>query len=310
MTRTDNRKVPEYYRFPGGLQVIDLTRNLTSNAGQAVGYIARSCRIDGIAKGNPAEDIRKSIDMLIDELDRLDGGSVEVPRRENHANPVDLSVKLIAWTTIDHEVIGERMELQEGATDDASLVEFAGRNCYDSHHRPNPATATTSAYIDRTVYEMGHGSIAEHASFTFEITGMSRAALAEITRHRHLGFSVRSQRFVDESEMNYVIPPAIRGDVDLEAILDANVVRQVDLYESITTRLLRSGLKRKQAREAARSILPSCMETRMVVTGNARAWIEFVNRRGQPDVDAEVQEIANAIRDRLKTASPALFSGI
>lgn len=310
MTSTDNRKVPEYYRFPGGLQVIDLTRNLTSNAGQAVGYIARSCRIDGIAKDNPAEDIRKSIDMLIDELDRLNGGSVEVPRRENHANPVDLSVKLIAWTAIDHGVIGERMELQEGATDDASLVEFAGRNCYDSHHRPNPATATTSAYIDRTVYEMGHGSIAEHASFTFEITGMSRAALAEITRHRHLGFSVRSQRFVDESEMNYVIPPAIRGDAELEVILDASVVQQVGLYESLTDQLLRRGLKRKQAREAARSILPSCMETRMVVTGNARAWIEFVNRRGQPDVDAEVQEIANAIRDRLKTASPALFSGI
>lgn len=78
MTNIDKRQVPTYYRFPGGLQVI------------------------------------KSIDMLMDEFDRLNGGSVKVPDQERHANPVDLSVKLIAWTTIDHEVIGERMELQGG----------------------------------------------------------------------------------------------------------------------------------------------------------------------------------------------------
>ncbi|PSA72518.1 hypothetical protein BT094_12125, partial [Corynebacterium diphtheriae] len=82
----------------------------------------------------------------------------------------------------------------------------------------------------------------------------------------------------------------MRGDAELEAMLDASVVHQVGLYESITDQLLRRGLIRKQAREAARAVLPSCMETRLVVTGNARAWIEFVNRRVQADVDAEMKE--------------------
>ena len=63
-----------YYAFPGGLEVISLSRHLTSNGGQAVQYIARSCRLDGNNKhGNPKDDIRKAVDMLVDEYARLGG---------------------------------------------------------------------------------------------------------------------------------------------------------------------------------------------------------------------------------------------
>lgn len=71
----DSRDVPEcpdYYRFPCGAQVIEVSRYLTSNAGQAVQYIARSSRIDGVTKGDPLPDLRKAADMLADEIARLE----------------------------------------------------------------------------------------------------------------------------------------------------------------------------------------------------------------------------------------------
>lgn len=60
----------DYYKF-GKVQVLDISRHLTSNAGQAVQYIARSCRLDGNNKGEVEADLRKAIDFLTDELDRI-----------------------------------------------------------------------------------------------------------------------------------------------------------------------------------------------------------------------------------------------
>lgn len=69
---SDSVEHPNHYIMPDGSEVISITRWLTSNAGQAVGYIARACRTDGVVKGNPVEDIRKAIFLLRDELDRLE----------------------------------------------------------------------------------------------------------------------------------------------------------------------------------------------------------------------------------------------
>ena len=68
----EEHHVPDYYLFPGGVQVIDISRHLTSNAGQAVQYIARSSRIDGVTKGDPLPDLYKARDMLADEIERLE----------------------------------------------------------------------------------------------------------------------------------------------------------------------------------------------------------------------------------------------
>lgn len=66
-------------------------------------------------------------------------------------------------------------------------------------------------------------------------------------------------------------------------------------------------MSRKQAREAARAVLPNMVETRIVVTGNMRAWKEVINRRTQPDVDAEMQEVMGMIADQLATIAPNIF---
>ena len=82
------------------------------------------------------------------------------------------------------------LDEQPGTSDAETLTEFAGRACYQSFHRPNPATARTADYLRRTLFEQGHRSIAEHATATFYITGVSRAFTHELIRHRHLSLSL------------------------------------------------------------------------------------------------------------------------
>ena len=233
-------------------------------------------------------------------------------------------VTLIAHTAIVPDAIEQRMEIQEGSTDAETLTVYAGRSCYESWSRPNEKTREDKDYLQRTLFEQGHFSILEHASATFYLTGVSRALLAEITRHRHLSFSVLSQRFVDESEANIVVPPALRnakginephydeelgGDVigatdNLKVMANLAIATYAGLVEELQEV---EGLSRKQAREAARAVLPNMVETRIVVTGNLRAWHEVIARRTAPDADAEFQQVANLIRNELQQIAPEVF---
>lgn len=216
------------------------------------------------------------------------------------------SVTLLASTQIDSDAIGRWMNVQPESTDAETLITFAGRSCYQSFDRPNPGTYRDSDYLRRTLFEQGHWSIAEHASATFYITGVSRAFTHELIRHRHLSFSQLSQRFVDEGEAEMVTPPAMSSmdDIDLDRIGQQLKGRYRRIVEALTS----EGLPRKQAREAARAVLPNMTETRIVVTGNLRAWKEVIDRRTQSDADAEMQEVMGMVRDQLvEHVSPAIF---
>ena len=236
---------------------------------------------------------------------------------------VEPNVKLLAHTVIDDDVVAELMDIQPQSTDAETLVTFAGRSCYESWHRPRPETYHDKDYIDRTIFEQQHGSILEHATATLYFTGVSRAFLTELTRHRHLSFSVRSQRFVNEGKASIVLPPALRS-LDSQIVYDSEAFYDplegppaealewwfkdtLLNYGSLMGALEDSGLKRKQAREAARAVLPSMVETKMVVSGNLRAWLQVIERRTAPDADAELQEVMGMARDVLKPLAPSIF---
>ena len=189
-------------------------------------------------------------------------------------NIVEPRVELIAHTAIVPDAIEQRLEIQEGSTDAETLTVYAGRSCYESWSRPNEKTRRDEDYLRRTLFEQGHFSILEHASATFYLTGVSRALLAEITRHRHLSFSVLSQRFVSEEDANIVIPPAIRdakeiNETHYDEELGGEVIGATDnlkvmanlaiaTYAGLVEELQEvEGLSRKQAREAARAVLPN-----------------------------------------------------
>jgi len=221
-------------------------------------------------------------------------------------NIVTPEVRLLAHTTINEKAISEYMGIQDASTDAETLLTMAGRNCYRSFHRPNEATYDDTDYLRRTLGEQGHWSIAEHASATLYFTGVSRAFLTELTRHRHLSFSVESQRFINANDANIVLPPAVReldkGDQDWFLLL---AEESIEDYKSIQADLHHH--PKKQRNEAARALLPNAVETRMVVTGNLRAWNEVIQRRTQPDADAEMQEVMRLAREALHTVSPIIF---
>lgn len=199
------------------------------------------------------------------------------------------------------------------ATDAEALVEFAGRACYETFDKPNPHTASNEAYL-RHILEVGHGALLEHASATLYVRGLSRAAGNELLRHRHLSFSQLSQRFVPAGESDVVVPGAIAGDEDLERMFLSAVDETRFVYEELLQALEsnleaepNALLRKKKARQAARAILPNATETRFVVTGNYRAWREFIAARASEHADTEIRELAVACLEILKKQSPALF---
>lgn len=227
------------------------------------------------------------------------------------------SVKLIAttmlWTdevipTKDHYDSLAGMGLQDNVTGADSLAEFAGRSCYQSFSRPNPKTAANKDYL-ANILRQGHESVLEHASATFYIEGVSRALTHELIRHRHLSYSQLSQRFVDESESEIVIPPAAEDGDDLDHLRYA-AMDAAESYRLLVSSLQSKGLARKQAREAARAVLPNMTETKIVVTGNMRAWRDFVKKRYTLAADAEIRKVAGLILGELRQLAPNSFQDL
>ena len=195
-----------------------------------------------------------------------------------------------------------------------ALVEFAGRACYQSWSKPNPTTATNAAYL-KHIIDVGHFSVLEHASVSFYITGMSRSCTHELIRHRHFSYSQLSQRYVPEDDAQVVLPPGIEGDPELEelflAAADASRAAYTELlagWKPSSPTSPNATLRRKQARQAARAVLPNATETRIVVTGNYRAWRHFIAMRASEHADVEIRRLAIACLRQLVDVAPAVFA--
>jgi thymidylate synthase (FAD) len=199
------------------------------------------------------------------------------------------------------------------ADDGPALVEFAGRACYQSWNKPNPATATNAGYIAHLL-DVGHLSVLEHASVSFYVTGISRSCSHELVRHRHLNFSQLSQRYVDSRDVAFIMPDVIAGDPMLRGIFRHAAHTAQAAYEQLLINLddhlqdLPAGTaRRKAARQAARAVLPNAAETRMVVTGNYRAWRHVLAMRGSAAADVEIRTLAVQLGRLLKAHAPAVF---
>jgi thymidylate synthase (FAD) len=195
-----------------------------------------------------------------------------------------------------------------------ALAEFAGRACYQSWTKPNPATATNAGYL-RHILEVGHLSVLEHGSVTFYLTGVSRSLTHELIRHRHFSYSQLSQRYVPERDAAMVEPAVIADDPELHATFVAAAEASVQAYNQLLEGLEKryatiadGTLRRKQARQAARSVLPNATETRIVVTGNYRAWRHFLSMRATEHADVEIREVAVACLRELQRVAPNVFA--
>ncbi len=195
-----------------------------------------------------------------------------------------------------------------------ALVEFAGRACYQSWDKPNPRTATNASYISHII-DVGHFAVLEHSSVSFYITGISRSATHELVRHRHFSYSQLSQRYVPEHDAQVVMPPGLADDPELQEIVLAAADASRRAYEDLLAKLEakiadqpNAVLRRKQARQAARAVLPNDTETRIVVTGNYRAWRHFIAMRASEHADTEIRRLAIACLRELAAVAPAVFA--
>jgi thymidylate synthase (FAD) len=207
--------------------------------------------------------------------------------------------------------------IRAGGDESAAIVEISARLCYMSFGRGRK-------YIEDFVENLltkGDGSVFEHVNYGFVITGVSRSLTHELVRHRAgFAFSQRSQRFVDESEGLYVMPPAIAREAGtgshVESIFENALKKATDSYSELVSALEESlpeemfdskWDRRKAVRQAARSVLPNATETKIFVTANVRAWRHFIEMRGAAYADWEIRQLALMILEILNRETPLLF---
>jgi thymidylate synthase (FAD) len=223
-----------------------------------------------------------------------------------------MRVQAIAWTQF---AAPDDVAWATDADGGQALAEFAGRACYESWDKPNPATATNAGYL-RHILEVGHLSVLEHASVTLYLRGVSRSLTHELIRHRHFSYSQLSQRYAPSGTAGMVEPEVIAAAPELHArfvaATEASLAAYRELLAGLDERLDGTGgpatLRRKQARQAARAVLPNATETRVVVTGNYRAWRHFIGMRASEHADVEIRALAVACLRELQRIAPNVFA--
>lgn len=185
-----------------------------------------------------------------------------------------MQVKLIAYT----QGVEGQMPLD--------IVEKCACVCYAS-------TPTKQHKIAKSCAKSGHMSVYEHVSFTFMIEGVSRALLAQLTRHRHASYSVQSQRYCDMSGCEFVVPKSIDSFAFWSALQNIT-----SAYEA----MVNAGVPR----EDARMVLPNATPTNLAFTVNARALIEISGQRLCNRAQKEIRELFQSIKEEVKQVCPEI----
>ncbi len=195
-----------------------------------------------------------------------------------------MHVELIAWTS------------SPGLT-----VAAAARLCYSSASAAEIARGMSpekkNSFVEKLI-ELGHQSPLEHASFTFAVDGVSRALSHQLVRHRIASYSQKSQRYVDEKEFTWIMPPSIEKDPEAKKIFEA----QIESIRSCYARLCKV-----VPREDARYILPNACETKLVVTMNARSLLHFFRVRCCRRAQWEIRRLAEIMLEEVRRVEPDLF---
>jgi thymidylate synthase (FAD) len=176
------------------------------------------------------------------------------------------------------------------------LLEHAGRVCYRSRGRGNPGR-----FLRARVRE-GHESLIEHASATFEIGGLSRAASHQLVRHRLASFSQESQRYVEWSDPAWVLPPAVADDPEARAVWN-----QLSGQVQAAYRALRELGVRK---EDARFVLPNAAATRLVMTMNFRELLHLFRLRISPEAQWEIRGLCVRMLELVYPHAPNVFGDL
>lgn len=192
-----------------------------------------------------------------------------------------MNVELVAYSTFFNHKANENP---------MAIVEQCASVCYDS------TPDFTSYRIAKGCAKTGHTSVYEHVYFTFSVSGISRACLAQLTRHRHFSFSVRSQRYCDENNAGAIVPFNLTDEQ--REILMQTYNEEFDKYSVLRA----AGVEK----EDARMVLPNGCETELYVSMNARALIEASHLRLCSRAQHEIRTMFDIMKKEIDLISPEI----
>lgn len=207
-----------------------------------------------------------------------------------------------------------RVELLAMTPDPLPLIYAAFRQCYHAGFVGDMWQRLLSGEISRekqtefveSVLESGHDSPVEHVSFTFAVEGISRACSHQLVRHRIASYSQQSQRYVDESDLDYILPPSIARIPEARERFEVLMADIAAAYRELKDLLTAHG-RGKSANEDARFVLPQAAETKIVVTMNCRSLLHFFNLRCCTRAQWEIRALAERMLAICRDKLPALF---
>ncbi|MBU0683219.1 MAG: FAD-dependent thymidylate synthase [Candidatus Omnitrophota bacterium] len=198
-------------------------------------------------------------------------------------------------------------------TDNACEIIYAAcRQCYSSDFAGNifeksiESREKTAEFIKKVVAS-GHESPLEHVKFTFAIEGVSRALTHQLVRHRIASYSQQSQRYVKESEFDYIIPPVFKNDTAINSRFVSMMQKIQEGYNDLLKMLKEKGIEGEKANQDARFVLPQAVETKIVVTMNSRELKHFFAHRCCARAQWEIRILANKMLDICKKELPEVF---
>jgi len=209
-----------------------------------------------------------------------------------------------------------RVELLAHTPNALELIYAAFRQCYHAGYVGDMWPRLLSGEPDRErqaefvahILESGHASPIEHVSFTFALSGVSRALTHQLVRHRLASYSQQSQRYVDASNFDYIMPPAVAKN----AAARKRFMRFMDevgaAYREIRALLEAEGRMGAKANEDARFVLPQAAQTRIVVTMNCRSLLNFFEQRCCMRAQWEIRAVAEKMLDTCREALPEIFT--
>ena len=190
------------------------------------------------------------------------------------------------------ELIGITQYLRGNGTPE-ELLERAGRVCYRTGTRDDPGR-----FLRARVRE-GHESIIEHASATFEISGVSRACTHQLVRHRIASYSQESQRYVEMSDPEWALPAALADNAEAQVIWDRFASEVKTAYRALRELGVR--------KEDARFVLPNAAATRIIVTMNFRELRTVFRLRISPHAQWEIRDVCVRMLELVYPLAPSVF---
>jgi thymidylate synthase (FAD) len=238
-----------------------------------------------------------------------------------------MKVTLLAHTQLSEE-FEDQLALAEKSTDGQIIALSAIRTCYSANKPSEIASLEGTKYFGnkatdgkegteadrliRHVLGSKHLSTVEHLNFTFAIEGVSRALLAQLTRHRvGFAYSVQSQRYVKFSSdsksggFDYVVPEKVKNNHRAYG----EYLSIMDAYQHHYDTLITMGIPQ----EDARSVLPQSATCNLVLTVNLRALLDFYSKRApKKGAQFEITQLAEQLKEKVISVEPwceAFFGG-